>query len=208
MAEIATRAYRSKIGRLPWAVRNDLCERIRDGAPSSELLEWVNKQPVLKGKPQINAQNITDWRGTGYADWLKASERSEHLRKYAETAQHIVSATGGDPTAVGSRILAGKLLDMLEAADEETAIDFANAVAKLRKGEHDAEKLKLESRKADLADENLKLEKEKFRRLTCETFLRWYENKTAAGIAAGSGSNEDKIAALLEYMDKEEARNG
>lgn len=206
MSNIATRAYRSKIGRLSWTLRNELCERIRDGATAAELLTWLNQHAELRGKAPINAQNITDWRTTGYRDWLSAHQRAHHLRQYAEAAQHIASATGGDPTAVGSRILAGRLLDMLEAADEETAAGFARAVMQLRKGEHDAEKLKLEKRKADLATESLALEKEKFRRQTCEIFLKWYADKTTAAIAAGIGSNEDKIAALLEYMDMEEAR--
>ena len=37
-----TRCYRSKIGRLPFAVRNELNERIRDGAQGAELLDWLN----------------------------------------------------------------------------------------------------------------------------------------------------------------------
>ena len=37
-----TRCYRSKIGRLPFAIRNELNERIRDGAQGAEILEWLN----------------------------------------------------------------------------------------------------------------------------------------------------------------------
>ncbi len=35
---MTTRCYRSKIGRLPFAVRNELNERIRDGAQGLSLI--------------------------------------------------------------------------------------------------------------------------------------------------------------------------
>lgn len=203
MDEPDTRAYRSKIGRLPFALRDELCERLLDGATGAEVLAWINKHPAGR-KAKLNAQNLSVWRATGYAEWLKARERSQHLRAYAETAQHIAAATGGDPTAVGARILAGKLLDMLEAADEETAKGLAKAVSQLRKGETDAGRLDLERRKADLAREALDLERAKFRRLTCEMFLKWHADRVAVDIAAGPGTNDDKIKALLAYMDKAE----
>ncbi len=203
---IETRAYRSKIGRLPFAVRNELCERMRDGATGAELCAWLNKHKAFKATnaSPINDQNITDWRGTGYAAWLKGHERAQHLRDYAEAAQHIAEATGGDPTAVASRILTGKLLDMLEAVDEETADGFSSAVSKLRKGDLDAQKITLENRKSNRDDEILKLDREKFRRSTCEMFMKWYQDKKAISIADGPGTNEDKIKALLDYMDREE----
>ena len=76
-----TRCYRSKIGRLPFAIRNELNERIRDGAQGPELLEWLNglkeTRKVLRemggqrsvseraaSAAPINAQNLTDWRST------------------------------------------------------------------------------------------------------------------------------------------------
>ena len=39
---MTTRCYRSKIGRLPFAVRNELNERIRDDAQGAEILDWLN----------------------------------------------------------------------------------------------------------------------------------------------------------------------
>lgn len=205
---IATRAYRSKIGRLPFAVRNELCERIRDGATAASLCTWLNKHPAYKatGAARVNAQNITDWRNTGYKDWLFDNQRAHNLRKYAETAHHIATATGGDPAAVGARILTARLLDMFEAAEEGTALELSNAVAKLRKGENDAQKLALDTEKTQLARESLKLEKDKFKRATCEMFLKLNNDQKALSIADGPGTNEAKIKALLEYMDREEQR--
>ena len=206
MDEIDTRAYRSKIGRLPWALRTELCERMREGHDTgAALCRWLNAQRAAKAaRVKVSEQNLSAWRTTGYAAWLRGNERARHLRELAEAAQHVAEATGGDPAAVGSRILAGRMLDMLESADEEKAGEFARAVAALRKGENDAGRLDLERRKADLAREALDLERAKFRRLTCEMFLKWHADRVAVDIAAGPGTNDDKIKALLAYMDKAE----
>ena len=48
MDEPDTRAYRSKIGRLPVAVRIDLCERMLDGAPGAVLVAWLNRRSDVK----------------------------------------------------------------------------------------------------------------------------------------------------------------
>ena len=64
-----TRAYRSKIGCLPFVVRNELCERMLDGATGTALRRWINAHPAfrkVKAAP-ISAQNLTTWRSTGYA---------------------------------------------------------------------------------------------------------------------------------------------
>lgn len=206
MDEQDTRAYRSKIGRLPFKLRNELCERMLDGAETgAELCRWINKQRAAKAaRVKVNEQNLSAWRTTGYAAWLRGNERARHLRELAEAAQHVAEATGGDPAAVGSRILAGRMLDMLESADEEKAGEFARAVAALRKGDADAARLELERRKADLAASALELERSKFKRLTCEMFLKWYADRAAVEIAAGPGTHEDKIKALIAYMDKAE----
>ena len=200
---IETRAYRSKIGRLPFAVRNELCERMRDGATGSELCAWLNKLKANKSLnlAPINDQNITDWRGTGYAAWLKGHERAQHLRDYTEVAQHIAAATGGDPTAVGARILAGRMLDMLESVDEETAEGFSNAVSKLRKGENDAQKLDLEKQKTEIARQALDLEKRKFQRTTAELFIKWHaDHKAVAILDDATLDNDRKTEALGKLM--------
>ena len=206
MPTIETRAYRSKIGRLPFAIRNELCERLRDGATGAELCKWLNKHPAYKATKAapLNDQNISDWRTTGYAAWLNSQSKAQHMRDMAETAQQIVVATGGDPSAVGARILAGKMLDMMEGADEETASELSKAISSLRKGENDSQKLALETQKTELARQSLALEKDKFKRTTCELFMKWHNNQKALDIADGPGTNDDKIKALLDYMDREE----
>lgn len=201
-----TRAYRSKLGRLPFALRHELCERMLDGATGTELTDWLNALPALTHVATINAQNLTDWRRTGYAAWLRTRQKAQHVRDFAETAQHIAEAAGGDPTAVGSRILAGKMLDLLEAADAETAKDLAAAVAQLRKGESDAARVALATERQRLDEKRLSLDQDKFRHTLCTEFIRLVESERAMAIATGSGSNADKIQALLNFMDHEQGQ--
>lgn len=207
----ATRAYRSKIGRLPFAVRNEVCERMRDGATGPQILEWINQHSAWRAVRRsiecddINAQNLTDWRTSGYEDWLKDQERTDHIRKLSEFADTVATRTGGDPSAVGARIVAGRLLDVLETADESTAQELVKAFTALRAAENDAQRTVIARDKNDIARKALSLEQDKFRRQTCELFLKWHADRHAAEIAAGPGTNEQKIAALLAYMDKEEA---
>lgn len=205
-----TRAYRSKIGRLPFKVRTELNERIRDGATGTAVLSWLNDTPEMThvraetGCGNVNPQNLTDWRSTGYADWLTEQDKTERLRSLASLSETIMAQTG-DPSAVGARILTGKLLDALETADPESQGELVKAFCSLRSVENDAQRTRLAGEKQRLDVEKLGLEKAKFKRQTCELFLRWYNNQQALTIASGPGTNTDKIQALLAFMDKEQA---
>ena len=201
-----TRAYRSKIGRLPYAVRNELCERIRDGNVGEEILKWINRHPAYRAikLPAISAQNLSAWRDTGYTDWLRDQDRTEHLRKLAEFADAIATKTGGDPSAVGARILTGRLLDALETADETPVNDLVTMFSDLRKQETAARKVDLAARKIDLDAQALDLAEQRFRRDSCDLFIRWSQSQQAMQIATGPGTNDAKIKALLAYMAREE----
>ena len=206
-----TRAYRSKIGRLPHKLRTELNERIRDGATGSAILTWLNDTPEMThvraetGCCDLNPQNLTDWRGTGYKDWLDNQDATERLRALTEMSADMVHQTGGDPSAVGARILAGKLLSALETANPVEQAELVKAFATLRAGENDARRTDLAAGKQKLEAERLALDKDRFARQTCELFLKWYDNQQALTIASGPGTNADKIQALLAFMDKEQA---
>lgn len=205
-----TRAYRSKIGRLPFALRNELNERIRDGATGQAVLVWMNATPEFAavraetGCGDLNAQNLTDWRASGYADWLTEQDKTERLRSLASLSEQIVTQTGGDPAAVGARILTAKLLDALEEADPATQAELVKSFSVLRAGENDAARSRLAAEKNELAKQTLALERQKFRRQTGELVLKYFNDARVAAIASGPGTNDSKIQSLLEFMDKEE----
>lgn len=205
-----TRAYRSKIGRLPHAVRTELNERLRDGATGEAIIAWLDTLPeyhaTLKalGAPKVNAQNITQWRGTGYKDWLTEQQKTRHLRAIAELANDMAAQVGGDPAAIGSRLLAGKLLDCMEEAGPEQIGDLAASVAALRRGENDAAKIRLAADKVEHERQRLELDRARFRFQVAERALDIFEDRQAQEIAAGAGSRDERIKNLLSYMEKKE----
>lgn len=204
-------ASRSKIGRLPFDVRNRICEMLESGATAAQVCGWANRTEAFRrlaretGCAPLSAQNVTDWRAGGYARWLEERRRTERLRAVAESSYHIAAAAGGDPAAVGARILAGRLVDMLDRIDDDaSAVQLAGALASLRRGENDAAKLELDRKREELRRESLELEKEKFRWQAASTALRLFEDARARAVAEGPGTNEDKIRALIAYMDEQE----
>lgn len=210
---MVTRYYRSKIGRLPWKFRNELNERILDGAVGADILSWLNNSPEMTAVraatncADVNAQNLTDWRGSGYKDWLDERDHTDHIARLSSLSQQIIQQTGGDPSSVGCRIAAGKLLTALESADGEAVDDLAKSFATLRSVENDAARVALATDKQRLDEQRLALEKDKFKHTLCAEFLRLCASKRAMEIANGSGSNADKISALLNFMDQEQAQS-
>ena len=143
--------------------------------------------------------------GASAPSFARLRAAADRLARLNEASLHLVEASGGDPAAVGSRILAGRLTEMLEALGAEESVPLAKALATLRTAEAAAARVELEKRRADHADEALALEKEKFRWQAAGAALKLFEDRRAADIAAGPGTNEEKIRALLRYMDEQEA---
>lgn len=212
------RAYRGKIGRMPYELRREICERIRDGATASSICEWLNArsdaQAVLQqlGLGPVNCQNITEWRQGGYRDWLKGEERTEHMRRLTDLSESILGQTGGDPTAVGSRILAGRLLDVLAAADAADdgagVAELAKTVATLRGGDLLADRLRIDRDRLDVQRRTLDLDRDRFNYQVADKSLKLFEDTKAREIAEGDGDRGDKLNRLLEYMRRQETQEG
>jgi len=202
-----TRAYRSKIGRLPFALRNELNERIRDGEVGTRLVAWLNTTKEFKAVQRtekcdpINAQNLTEWRGAGYKAWLADQEKSAWMRGAAELARTIAVATGGSAADIGTQIAAGQILNLLESADEELLPELTKAVAKIKSEETKARKVGLDAEKLALDRERLDLDTNKFQRDTCKLFLDWCKKKQALVIADDRALDSDaKTEALGQLM--------
>ena len=204
---MTTRCYRSKIGRLPFAIRNELNERIRDGAGGSEILAWLNGLPATRKilrelkSGEINAQNLTDWRSSGYRDWLEDQSQADRIRRLAEVSQTLASAAGGNAAGVGCNIATAKIMDALESADEEQIADLAKALVQLRSSENAAQKVALAKEKNALAEEQLNLSRAKFERDTARLFVKWAQNKDALSIATdrrlGGDEKTERLGRLM-----------
>ena len=202
-----TRCYRSKIGRLPFAVRNELNERIRDGAQGAELLDWLNglketKKVLREAKEApINAQNLTDWRSTGYKDWLDDQADADRFRRLAEVSHTLASAAGGNAAGVACNIATAKIMDALEGADEDKIADLTRALAALRSGENAAQKVALAEEKNAIQKEQLELSRAKFERDTARLFVKWAQSKDALALATdkrlGSDEKTERLGRLM-----------
>ena len=204
---MTTRCYRSKIGRLPFAIRNELNERIRDGAGGSEILAWLNGLPSTRKiirelkSGDINAQNLTDWRSSGYRDWLEDQCQADRIRRLAEISQTLASAAGGNAAGVCGNIATAKIMDALESADEEQVADLAKALVQLRAGENAAQKVALAEEKNAIQKEQLELSRAKFERDTARLFVKWAQNKDALSIATdrklGGDEKTERLGRLM-----------
>lgn len=204
---MTTRCYRSKIGRLPFAIRNELNERIRDGVGGTEILAWLNGLPSTRKiirelkSGEINAQNLTDWRSSGYRDWLEDQGQADRIRRLAEISQTLASAAGGNAAGVCCNIATAKIMDALESADEEQVADLAKALVQLRAGENAAQKVALAEEKNAIQKEQLELSRAKFERDTARLFVKWAQNKDALSIATdrklGGDEKTERLGRLM-----------
>lgn len=204
---MTTRCYRSKIGRLPFAIRNELNERIRDGVGGPEILAWLNGLPSTRKiirelkSGEINAQNLTDWRSSGYRDWLEDQSQADRIRRLAEISQTLASAAGGNAAGVCCNIATAKIMDALESADEEQVADLAKALVQLRAGENAAQKVALAEEKNAIQKEQLELSRAKFERDTARLFVKWAQNKDALSIATdrklGGDEKTERLGRLM-----------
>lgn len=202
-----TRCYRSKIGRLPFAIRNELNERIRDGAQGSDLLIWLNglketKKILRELKSSIvNAQNLTDWRSSGYKDWLEDQNDADRIRRLAEVSQTLAAAAGGNVAGVGCSIATAKIMDALESADDDKIADLSTALVKLRASENAAQKVALAEEKNAIQKEQLELNRAKFERDTTRLFIKWAQSKDAIALATdkrlGSDEKTERLGRLM-----------
>lgn len=200
-------ARRGKIARLPLRLRTELNRRIRDGQPGSVILDWINAQPeavaVLDAQfdgAVISPQNLSEWRDGGYTEWLDHQDKTDRIRSLAKLSMDLAQASGGDISAGSAAIAGGRLLSMIEAADEDQLTVLIDKVATLRSCEIAAGTLKLKGQRLAQQDRALHLAESKFRRDTAELFLKWYEDARAKEIAASASAKDIKTEKLVQLF--------
>jgi Protein of unknown function (DUF3486) len=224
---------RSKIGRLPLALREALNHRLLEGQTGPKILTWLNSLPeaatVIAEMPTAGGhtvtafddKNLSNWRLGAYTRWLDHRDRIAQTKDLASYSVKIAKASGGNITEGASAMLAGQLLEIIEtlrdlrnptdAPDDPSdksenllalakAIDsVTRSISSIRAGDHSAQKLELDRRKLNQADESLRLERRRLDALldkAAERLLNESLRQQAATIASSSMSNAEKIAAL------------
>ena len=80
-----------KIARLPREIRDELNQRLDDGAQGKDLVEWLNSLADVKeilsgefGGEPISEQNLSRWKQGGFPDWQRQQERREAVSRLVE----------------------------------------------------------------------------------------------------------------------------
>jgi hypothetical protein len=92
--------HTGKIGRLSQARRDQLGQRIEDGVPGVEIINWLNQQPDVQqvlsdhfdGRP-ISEQNLSDWRQSGHLEWLRREAARHTMEDLADEAAELQDTT-------------------------------------------------------------------------------------------------------------------
>jgi hypothetical protein len=210
-------ARKGKIARLPAAVREEVCRRLHDGEPGSKILAWLNALPEVQtvldehfGEEPVTPQNLSEWRKGGYQEWLRKREKVESLRVMSDYALRLAKAADGNLSEGAAAIAGGKILELLEAADEEDVHKLAASLSALRGSEARMVTARINQARLSQKEREIALEEQKFRRQTCELFLKWFEREEARRIAQGAATRELKVQQLIPlfFGEKPEAGDG
>ena len=167
---------KGKLARLPQTIREQINLRLQDGAEAKQIAAWLNTLPEVRsllakefdGQP-INEVNLSNWKLGGYRDWEAQQEALEAVRQFSSDAAELSRAVpGGQPgrAAPGAPFadqlalcLTARLALALQKApsgEEDPAVQLDRLrqlnkdIALLRKGDHNAQWLRIESGKLDL----------------------------------------------------------
>lgn len=199
----AARAATGKIAALSFELREGICLRMKDGWTGKRIIAWLAEQ----GVSGVNEQNLTNWRhaDAGYRAWGRDQERLETIRAQAESTRRSLEAGGN---AIFDRLAveyAQALADLRGAADEVSITRLAGATASLINAATARQRAAVHERRADLAADHLDLERQKFRYQLAENILKFAQDARAQAIASGGATHDDKIKALLAYIEEQEA---
>ena len=185
-----------KIARLPRGIREQLNCRLQNGEQGRPLVAWLNVLPAVRavvaaefdGKP-VREQNLSEWRKGGYREWLLQQEAMEAVCRVKADAAALRGQAGDltDDIAllVASRYLmaAQKMADKGGGLDWKVLREFCGDVVALRRGDHSAARLVIES-KRQIAQETFAMDRWKRRVITGLEALRTFVDKHPKAKAA------------------------
>ncbi len=202
---------RSKIGAMPWPVREQVHHRLLDGQVDNEILPWLNALPEVQkrlaarfGGKAISAQNLSDWRNGPHQVWKDERKEIEATQALSEFAQGLAEAAGGRMSAGAKALATGRIMARLsqmgEDTDLESLLDTVKAVKDLSKADVDAEKVDLDKVKTNQAERQLVLQEDKFKRETAGLFIAWAQDQKALEIANSGAAKEIKMDQLILHI--------
>jgi hypothetical protein len=119
-----------KIARLPAAIREELNQRLFDGEPGRQLVEWLNGLPrvqaLLQAKFQgnpISDANLSQWKNGGYPEWEAGERMADKVSSIMGGTTGLQAAAKGGLTDRMSLILAANMaieMQQLESVPDGT----------------------------------------------------------------------------------------
>ena len=155
-----------KIARLPHPIRQQINRRLQNSDEGKEIIEWLNALTEVRavidsefdGQP-VSEVNLSNWRLGGYRDWEAQQEALAAVRRFGADAAEINQAAGGqlaDQLAICMIARIAVALQQAPSAGDDAAGELqrlrqlcADLVA-LRKGDQNAQWLRIEREKFDL----------------------------------------------------------
>src|SRR5436190_1489099 len=159
-----TATRKGKIARLPKAIRDELNRRLSDGELGTALVDWLNSLPGVQrivadefGGRAVRPQNLSEWRKGGYREWLQTQQAAELVRHPFAEAADLKSAVHDPSDKLGTWLAARYAVATQHMAREgngqldwEQLREMCRDVSALRRGDHHAERLKLEQARLEL----------------------------------------------------------
>jgi hypothetical protein len=179
---------RGKIGRLPGGLRLEVNQRLVREEPASQILGWLNSLPEVAaalrpyfGKVEVTAQNLSQWRGVGFREWLMREDREVRTRELAEHALRVGAQEGVDLGRAAAALLFSQMLALMEPMQmlirqleegghteerlsglAKNVVQVAQCLNLVRQGEQEAERLRLKAEQVELGRQRVALAREQF----------------------------------------------
>lgn len=179
-----------KLGRLPWAVKRELHNHLRDAVPGPEVLRWLHAQPdvqaILAAQWQgkdITPQNLSDYRGSSeYQKWLTSQSALEVSKDKTKFVLGFAADAGMDLLDAGSAIVVSRLLEDLELAEGDEAVNLMRTLSSFQKGGNARALLDVRRAELVLNTKRTELDREKMERQTVAAFMKFARTKEAQDI--------------------------
>ena len=175
-----------KIARLPRDIRNQLNRRLQDGEPGNRLVEWLNSLPEVKtaqspesGENLLTEQDLSGWKEGGHRDWLVQQAALEQVHQLSDDVAELTQAGEGPLTNTLAQFLSAQYVVAAKAAvrqaaggavDLKTLQPLCSDLVALRRGDQNAEWLRIEREKLDEARRN---DQQKALTLCLEESRKW-----------------------------------
>jgi hypothetical protein len=167
---------KGKIARLPHPIREQINQRLQNGEEGRQIADWLNTLPEVQAvmaadfeSQPVNEPNLSHWKLGGYRDWEAQQEVLEAVRRFGADAVQLsqaipalelhLAAPGAQLADQLALCLTARLALALQpppdgeegsAAQRERLRALCQDIALLRRGDHNAHRLRIESGKLDL----------------------------------------------------------